>query len=256
MDKMNILIDNGVDVESSLNILGDIQTYNDVIMDFVDELREKKIEIEKFIDSMDLYDYSITAHSIKSGAMYLGFEKLADISLKHEIESKDNNEKFIKDEYKNLLTEINAVLEICSSYLSLIKTEPEILSLTDNISNKKVLIVDDSNVIINLIRNNIDSNVDCIGVNNGKSAIDIIEKDYEQISGIFLDLHMPSSNGFLVLDYLKDKKLFDKILVFVETGSNDLFTIEKAYSYPIVDIINKPFTKEQIEKAINQIFKI
>ena len=72
---------------------------------------------------------------------------------------------------------------------------------------------------------------------------------------MFLDLNMPNVDGFQVLDYFKEKNLFNKIPVSIITGDDSKEAIDRAFTYPIIDMLNKPFNemnvKVIVEKTIN-----
>ena len=63
---------------------------------------------------------------------------------------------------------------------------------------------------------------------------------------------MPNVNGFTVLDYFKSNNLFDKIPVSIITGINDKETIEKAFMYPIVDMLQKPFNESSVKNVVEK----
>lgn len=64
---------------------------------------------------------------------------------------------------------------------------------------------------------------------------------------------MPDLNGFDVLEFLKEHNLINKIPIVVITGDDTKETIKKAFSYQILDILNKPFTEENIKHILNSI---
>ena len=61
---------------------------------------------------------------------------------------------------------------------------------------------------------------------------------------------MPEVNGFEVLNYLKEQDLIYKIPVVIITGDDTPETIKKAFSYPILDVLNKPFNEENIKRIL------
>lgn len=77
--------------------------------------------------------------------------------------------------------------------------------------------------------------------------------DNSNVYAILLDLNMPKVNGFQVLDYLKNHDLIDSIPLIVITGDDTEDTIKKAFSYPIVDILNKPFNDENLKRVLGSI---
>ena len=66
---------------------------------------------------------------------------------------------------------------------------------------------------------------------------------------------MPNVNGFEVLDVLQQKDLFRKFPVSLITGVDDKESIARAFKYPIVDMLTKPFNerdvKATLEKTLN-----
>ena len=89
---------------------------------------------------------------------------------------------------------------------------------------------------------------------NGQEAIDIIEanKDNENIVAILLDLNMPKVDGFEVLKYMEDNDLFEKTPVSIITGDSSKETIDKAYKYPIIDMLGKPFTENDVKRIVEK----
>ncbi len=61
---------------------------------------------------------------------------------------------------------------------------------------------------------------------------------------------MPESDGFNVLSFMKDNNLFMKISVAIITGDDSKETIMKAFDYPIVDVLNKPFNENDVNRVI------
>lgn len=90
---------------------------------------------------------------------------------------------------------------------------------------------------------------------DGNEAIQIVKAKKDSIVGMLLDLNMPNCNGFEVLEYFKQKDLFKKISVSLLTGEDSKESISKAFEYPIVDMLSKPFNAEKarniIEKTIS-----
>ena len=80
MKDVNLLINNGVDVNASLELFGDIDTYNETLEDFLNTVDEKIGNMTKYKEESDMKNYAILVHSLKSDARYLGFTKLAELS--------------------------------------------------------------------------------------------------------------------------------------------------------------------------------
>lgn len=111
------LIQNGVDMDKALELLGDMEMYNDTIKDFYNELPTKWNRIIEFKNNNDMSNYAIDVHSLKSDCKYLGFMKLADVAYQHELKSKENDSTFINEHFSELEEEYKNVLRIATKYL-------------------------------------------------------------------------------------------------------------------------------------------
>lgn len=116
MDK-NILINNGVNVDASLEILGDMEMYNETMSDFLDEVEEKIESIKEYKGANDMANYAIQVHSLKSDSKYLGFTTLAELSYNHEMASKGNDVNYVNDNFDSLMTEANRIIALCKEYM-------------------------------------------------------------------------------------------------------------------------------------------
>jgi DNA-binding NtrC family response regulator len=63
---------------------------------------------------------------------------------------------------------------------------------------------------------------------------------------------MPRVDGFAVLEYLSNNDLFDSIPVSIISGDSTKETINKAYKYPIVDMLEKPFSENTIKNVVEK----
>ena len=113
---INFLKENGIDIESSLQLLGDIDTYNETVKYFIEENKKRIPQMKNLLKSKNLSEYAVLAHAIKSDSKYLGFTKLADLSLNQELKGKENNYEEITNglkEYLNEISRITKVIEKC-----------------------------------------------------------------------------------------------------------------------------------------------
>lgn len=117
MKDVNLLIQNGVDVNRGIELLGDINTYNEMLEDFLTEVGGKIANLDMFKSQGDMPNYAILAHSLKSDSKYFGFTKLIDLAYQHELESKNNNIDFVTSNFEALKTEVNRILDLIKNYL-------------------------------------------------------------------------------------------------------------------------------------------
>ncbi len=128
--------------------------------------------------------------------------------------------------------------------------------LTPNIDQKVILVVDDSNITRNLIEKVYKERYKVLMASNGREAIDIVSTMPEgEIIAILLDLNMPDLDGFAVLDFFNQRGLFDKIPVSIITGDNSRETLNRVFSYKVVDVLIKPFSSYDIERVVSKMLK-
>ncbi len=251
MKDVNILKNNGVNIEKSLELFGDMETYDETLETFLNEIDEKRKNIKKYKEIADMANYAILVHSLKSNAKYFGFDKLAELSYNHELESKANHIYYIYDHFDELMEELDRILNIVRQYLGkeIIKKEEVIVN-----KDKTILVVDDSEVISTFINKLFNNEYNVILAKDGMEAINNL--DNESIVGMLLDLNMPNVNGFVVLEYMSKNNLFAKIPVSIITGVGNDDIVKKTFEYPIVDVLRKPFNERDIRKVVEKTIKL
>ena len=116
MDR-SFLEENGIDVNAGLELLGDMDMYNETMGDFLEEINEKLPKIIEYKNNNDMPNYAIIVHSIKSDSKYLGFTKLAELGYNHEMKSKANDTSYVNANYDELQKEIDRIIKIIKEYL-------------------------------------------------------------------------------------------------------------------------------------------
>lgn len=253
MKDVNLLIENGTNVKKALELFGDMETYDETLSTFLSEVPEKLQKIKNYKEVGDMANYAILVHSLKSDARYFGFEKLAEVAYEHELKSKANDMFFVTEHYDELMTEANRVVNLVKKYMG-VGTVSEDDYKKPISHDKAILVVDDSNLIRNFILKIFKDDFEVIVANDGKEALDILNDNEKNgnIKAMLLDLNMPNVNGFEVLDYFKSNDLFKKYPTSIITGVDDKESIEKAYKYPIIDILLKPFNERDVKKILEK----
>ena len=258
MKDVSLLTSNGVNVEKSLELFGDMETYNDTLHDFLNEVEGKLAKIKTYKETADMANYAILVHSLKSDSKYFGFEKLAELAYNHEMESKANNMYYVTDHFDELMTEANRIVALVKQYMGITSgasTATTVKPLV--IKDKTILVVDDSNVVRNFVYKIFSNEYDVLIANDGKEALDIIRANVdEKIVGMLLDLNMPNVDGFQVLDYFKQANLFSRIPVAIITGEGTQNNIQRAYQYPIVDMLQKPFNEVNVKNIVDKLIMV
>lgn len=106
-----------VDLDSAITLLGDMEMYNDTLRDFYDNLDSRIEKITSLKANYDMVNYAIEVHALKSDCKYLGFTKLAEIFLDHELKSKENDTDYINNNFQILVAEIDKWRSIIHEYI-------------------------------------------------------------------------------------------------------------------------------------------
>ncbi len=117
MRDVSILEDNGVDLKSALELLGDLEFYDETLEAFLEENKTRVPNIKKYLKAQNMADYAILVHALKSDSKYLGFKELADIAYVHELASKANNIDEVNNKFKELESEIDKFTKLAEKYL-------------------------------------------------------------------------------------------------------------------------------------------
>lgn len=282
MYDVNYLISNGVDVNKSLELFGDIDTYNETVGEFLVSAKEKLAKLQKYKDEKDMPNYAIYVHSLKSDAKYFGFTKLAELAYNHELKSKEGDVFYVYENYQSLIDEVERTIDIVKKYISPessvegdnatpvptpatepAQTEtvqpapantPSNLPPAEVYTQQTILVVDDSTIIRNFVKRIFSEKYNVGFARDGEEALNIIKANTSnnQIVAILLDLNMPKVDGFAVLTYMNEQQLFAEMPVSIISGDSTKETIEKAFKYPIIDMLGKPFTETDVRNVIEK----
>ena len=198
----------------------------------------------------------------------------------------EKKEQMIFDRVCDTLQQLNRIINInCSSHNPEIKSITEYMSgsiseltsefpeigermskeLITNVNEgeKALIIVDDDAVTRKILERAFKDLYKVIVCDGGQEVIDLLEKNYDsnsidkkyKIIGLFLDLNMPGVNGFDVLDYMNGKNLINRLPVVIISG-DELEAREKAYMYPIADVLEKPFNINIVKHRMINLIKL
>lgn len=251
MKDVSFLTNNGVNVEKSLELFGDMETYNSTLEDFYTEVGPRLARIKQYKETSDMANYAIEVHALKSDSKYFGFDNLAELAYNHEMESKKNNMFYVVDHYDELISEANRIYKIVSTYLGHEVAIEETPKEENQVHDKTILVADDSNVTRNFVSKIFADTYNVVVAHDGEDAIRIVSSD-QNIVAVLLDLNMPGIGGYGVLDYFKTNNLFSKIPVSIITSDDTAETRNRVFSYGIVDILVKPFNERDIKQVLDK----
>ena len=251
MYNTELLTSNGVNLQKSLELFGDMDTYNDTIKDFRNELGTKLNLIKEYKEKSDMANYAIQVHSLKSDARYFGFDTLADLAFEHETKSKANDIYYVSEHFNELISEAYKVSNIVNEYLGVDAPKLKVETPTA-IKDKSILVVDDSNVISTYLSSIFKDRYNIIIAKDGDEAIAKLSDPSLNIQVMLLDINLPTVNGYEVLNYMKVNNI-DKVNVAIVTGNDSKSVIEKVKGYRVGVIVEKPFNEASIKNAVDKL---
>lgn len=117
----------------------------------------------------------------------------------------------------------------------------------------KVFIVDDSDFMINVLKQNLES-INCEVVqtaNDGLSAIDKYQKAYKDIDLITLDISMPEQDGIQTLKRILDINPEAKVIMVSSLSHKD--QVKEAILLGAKHFIVKPFTPSIVKDVVKYV---
>lgn len=120
--------------------------------------------------------------------------------------------------------------------------------------NKRLLIVDDSEIDRAVLKSILCNDFDISEAENGYLALEAVMKDDPHIDGILLDISMPVIDGFDVL-YLMKRHNLTKIPVIPITAEATEENVYKTAPYNVPAFICKPFDPSTILGKMRALFR-
>ena len=114
---INLLKEFGVNIERGLELLKSVESYNDKMNVFYNDLDNKMNLLFEYKNSNNLSEYAVLAHALKTEARYLGFDKFSDLAYEHELNAKENNLDYILSNYPKIKMESIRIYDLVKKYL-------------------------------------------------------------------------------------------------------------------------------------------
>lgn len=114
----------------------------------------------------------------------------------------------------------------------------------------KVLVVDDMDMNRELLQEMLETDYTVIPAENGKKALEALERESDQIDAVLLDLVMPEMDGFAVLDVMREKEWISEIPVMVISGETSPEVEQKCLDMGVADFVRKPFNECVVKRRV------
>lgn len=115
----------------------------------------------------------------------------------------------------------------------------------------KILSVDDSAIVRIMIKKGVEAmGYECLEASDGQEALEVLGREYKEISLILLDWNMPGMNGMDFLNIIKADTRYKAIPVMMVTTESEKASIVKAIQSGVANYMLKPFTEEDMRKKM------
>mgnify|MGYP000951840204 CR=1 FL=1 len=108
-------------------------------------------------------------------------------------------------------------------------------------SKPKILIVDDSQLNREILSCMLEDKYDICEAENGKQAVEILERCHKDFKLVLLDLIMPVMDGYQVLAVMKEKQWLDMLPVICISSETSEDSIRRVYGLGASDYFTRPF---------------
>lgn len=121
-----------------------------------------------------------------------------------------------------------------------------------------ILIVDDSRIMRNIVKNSLLKNKNfifsAIEADNGEDAFDLIEKG--GIDLLLLDWNMPRLNGLELVQKLRSMDEYQKLPIIMITSEAAKYNVIEAVKAGVNDYLIKPIQDKDLMKKIEQVLTV
>lgn len=119
-----------------------------------------------------------------------------------------------------------------------------------------VLVVDDMEINREILTEILGEEYRVETAENGRMALEMIEKMQGILAVVLLDLMMPEVDGFAVLEVMQEKGWIEKIPVLIISGETSVKAERKCFDYHISDFIRKPFDNALVKKRVRNVVNL
>ena len=106
---------------------------------------------------------------------------------------------------------------------------------------KRILVVDDTEINRSLLSDILSGEFDIVEASNGIEALDVLNREGDNIALVLLDIVMPVMDGFEVLASLRKSGLIDSLPVIIISSETSSTYVDHSYDLGAAEYISRPF---------------
>lgn len=218
--------------------------YNDVLSRFKNDERIEKYlrklvqmndfeELEQSLANKNYEDAFRYVHNIKGMSINMGISSLIGAS----------------DELCELLREGNPQTDI-EPYFERVSIEYKRITHVVEKLRTKVLIVDDSEFNREILEEILEDEYSVLLAEDGRQALELLEKYHKSIRVVLLDLIMPNMDGYDVLKEMQEKNYMEDMPVLIISSEQAVDVKKRCFKNGVADFIIKPFDNIIVKKRV------
>ncbi|MDY5936056.1 MAG: response regulator [Collinsella sp.] len=119
-----------------------------------------------------------------------------------------------------------------------------------------VLIVDDSEMNRAILNEMLKDEYCILEADNGRAALDMVDRYGDELSLVLLDIVMPGVSGFEVLADLSRRSVSDNLPVIMISSEDTDDVVLRAYDLGASDYISRPFDDRIVRRRVNNIIRL
>ena len=119
-----------------------------------------------------------------------------------------------------------------------------------------ILIVDDSEMNRVILNEMLKDEYRVLEADNGRAALDMVDRYGDELSLVLLDIIMPGMNGFEVLGELSRRTVADSLPIIMISSEDSDDVVLRAYELGASDYINRPFNARVVRRRVSNTIRL
>lgn len=119
-----------------------------------------------------------------------------------------------------------------------------------------ILIVDDSEMNRVILNEMLKGEYHVLEADNGRAALDMVDRYGDELSLVLLDIVMPGMSGFEVLADLSHRSVADNLPVIMISSEDSDDVVLRAYELGASDYINRPFDARVVRRRVSNTIRL
>ena len=119
-----------------------------------------------------------------------------------------------------------------------------------------VLIVDDSEMNRIILNEMLKDEYRILEADNGRTALDMVDRYGDELSLVLLDIIMPGMNGFEVLGELSRRTVADSLPIIMISSEDSDDVVLRAYELGASDYISRPFAARVVRRRVSNTIRL